>query len=215
MFKSIGTQMVDATIKQQLQKGLGAIGQKLGIKPPGAKRDGQTVPGAILVQDVGKTAPAADNGAGAAAGALGKLGDIFSGSQGGGIFNALAKGGMNLLKGLFGGGGDGLTPNVTSAISFGGMLAGGGDVTADKAYIVGDDGPEILRKTTGTVASNSQSKKLMTKSGGDHYYAIDARGTDPVLTEQRTRAAIMAAHNSAIGTSVQVQAEHMKRMPQR
>ena len=215
MFKSIGTQMVDATIKQQLQKGLGAIGQKLGIKPPGAKRDGQTVPGAILVQDVGKTAPAADVGAGAAADALGKLGDIFSGSQGGGIFNALAKGGMNLLKGLFGGGGDGLTPSVTSAISFGGMLAGGGDVTADKAYIVGDDGPEILRKTTGTVASNSQSKKLMTKTGGDHYYAIDARGTDPVLTEQRTRAAIMAAHNSAVGTSVQVQAEHMKRMPQR
>jgi len=47
------------------------------------------------------------------------------------------------------------------------------------------------------------------------YYAIDARGTDPVLTEQRTKAAILAAHNSAVGTSVQAHAEQMKRMPQR
>ena len=52
-------------------------------------------------------------------------------------------------------------------------------------------------------------------SGGNHYYSIDARGTDPVLTEQRTRVAIMAAHNSAVGTGFRVQQEHLKRTPQR
>ena len=38
-------------------------------------------------------------------------------------------------------------------------------------------------------------------------------GTDPVLTEQRTRAAIMAAHNAAVGTAVAATARHVKRMP--
>ena len=44
---------------------------------------------------------------------------------------------------------------------------------------------------------------------------IDARGTDPVLTEQRTRAAIIGAHNSAVGTSVTVTSENLKRSPRR
>ena len=56
---------------------------------------------------------------------------------------------------------------------------------------------------------------MLEGQASNHYYAIDARGTDPVLTEQRTKAAILAAHNSAVGTSVQAHAEQMKRMPQR
>jgi hypothetical protein len=46
-------------------------------------------------------------------------------------------------------------------------MAGGGNVSADQAYIVGDDGPEILKGTSGTILSNSASRKLV-GSGGDH-----------------------------------------------
>ncbi len=51
-------------------------------------------------------------------------------------------------------------------------------------------------------------------SDGNHYYSIDARGTDPALTEKRTRAAIISAHNSAVGTTVAVASENLKRSPQ-
>ena len=51
--------------------------------------------------------------------------------------------------------------------------------------------------------------------GSNNYYTIDARGTDPVLTEMRVRQAIIAAHDSAISTSVQANAEFAKRTPQR
>ena len=93
-------------------------------------------------------------------------------------------------------------------------MAGGGNVSADQAYVVGDDGPEILHSTSGTIMKNSSARKLV-GGGGDHYYSIDARGTDPALTEQRTRDAIIAAHNSAVGNAVAVTAERVKRTPAR
>ena len=65
------------------------------------------------------------------------------------------------------------------------------------------------------MAAFGASRRMLEGQASNHYYAIDARGTDPVLTEQRTKAAILAAHNSAVGTSVQAHAEQMKRMPQR
>jgi hypothetical protein len=81
---------------------------------------------------------------------------------------------------------------------------------------VNERGTEILMGASGTVLSNSQSRKMLDGAGGgNHYYSIDARGTDPVLTEQRTRAAIMAAHNSTIGNSVAVTFERLKRTPGR
>ena len=82
-----------------------------------------------------------------------------------------------------------------------------------RSYLVGENGPEIRRGNR--ISSNSASRRMLEGNASNHYYTIDARGTDPVLTEQRTRAAIAAAHNSSIGTSVQVQQEHMKRTPQR
>jgi hypothetical protein len=98
--------------------------------------------------------------------------------------------------------------SVTSSITYGGERAAGGPVTHDKAYLVNERGTEILKGASGTVLSNSQSRKMLEgASGGNHYYSIDARGTDPVLTKQRARVAIMAAHNSAVGTGFQVQQE--------
>jgi len=216
MFKDIGQQMVQSTVKSNLQKGLAAfgnspLGKKLGLAGLGNKKDGQTVSSALFVQVVGGTAAPGGTGAGPAA-ALGQPGSMV-GSQGSGVsglFSKALKFLGPLLGGLGGGGGDGLTPSVTSSFT---PLAGGGDMSADKAYVVGEKGPEILRKTSGTITSNAQSRKLLSQSGGNHYYSIDARGTDPVLTEQRTRMAIMAAHNSAVSTGVQVQQEHLKRTP--
>lgn len=123
---------------------------------------------------------------------------------------------LGSLVGLKTGGGSGSTESVTSSISYGGARATGGPVTPDKAYLVNERGTEILMGASGTVLSNSQSRRMLGgMSGGNHYYSIDARGTDPALTEQRTRAAIISAHNSAVGTSVAVTSENLKRSPQR
>jgi hypothetical protein len=117
-----------------------------------------------------------------------------------------------LLQGLFHGG-SGVSTSVDESISFGGALAGGGDMSADKAYIAGEDGPEIIHGINATVMSNAASRKLV--GGGDHYYTIDARGTDPALTEQRVRDAIISSHNSAVGTAVAATADNVRRNPKR
>jgi len=111
---------------------------------------------------------------------------------------------VKLLGSLFGGAG---------GLGLAGALAGGGDMTPGAAYLVGENGPEIRRGNT--ISSNSASRRMLEGNASNHYYTIDARGTDPVLTEQRTRQAIIAAHNSAVTKSIQVQQEHLKRTPQR
>jgi hypothetical protein len=55
------------------------------------------------------------------------------------------------------------------------------------ASLVTERGTEILMRASGTVLSNSQSREMLDGGGGgNHFYFIDARGTDGVLTEQRT-----------------------------
>lgn len=102
--------------------------------------------------------------------------------------------------------------------SFSGLIphAEGGAVSPGNAYLVGERGPEILTGASGNITSNVASRRMLGNSTGNTlYYSIDARGTDPVLTEQRTRAALIAVHSSAISNSVQVNAERIKRTPQR
>ena len=211
MFKDIGKQMLNSTLKQGMQQGLGAVGKAMGInlagKPDGTKGNPMWVK---LAQDAGlnlggaaSDAPdssTADPTAGAGAGS-----GLFAGLLG------KAAGFLGpLMKGLLGGGGGGLGG------LFGGLagaFAGGGDMEVGKSYLVGENGPEIRRGNR--ITSNSASRRMLEGQASNHYYTIDARGTDPVLTEQRTRAAIAASHSSAIGTSVQAQQEHIKRTPQR
>ena len=51
MFQDIGKQVLNSSIKQGLQKGLGALGAKLGIGLPKLQRlDGQTESGALWVR---------------------------------------------------------------------------------------------------------------------------------------------------------------------
>jgi hypothetical protein len=100
--------------------------------------------------------------------------------------------------------------------SFGGLIphADGGSVSPGSAYLVGERGPEILTGASGNITSNVASRRMLGGSTGNTlYYSIDARGTDPVLTEQRTKAALIAVHSSAISNAVQVNAERIKRTP--
>jgi len=270
MLKDIGKQMINASIKQALAKGIGAIGKALGIKMPGVPdgtkenpwyvklsdgledKGGKGPLGAIFDglknklkkilglggdedkgptgDDKGPGGVLADEAVGVAGDALGVDFKNFFGTTAkrDGQTEATAywvkvtekKTGKEAitgaLMGLLGGGGEGggggeAAGAATSTISY---MAKGGFVSPDKAYIVGESGPEILRGASGRISSNAQSKRMLGGSASSHHYVIDARGTDPVLTEQRTKAAIIAAHNSAIGTGFQVGQEHLKRTPQ-
>jgi hypothetical protein len=220
MFQNIGKQVLNSTIRQGLQKGLGALGAKLGIGVSKIQRlDGQTETGALWVRLAAR--PGGDSDSAKAAAALipglrtdptatpqqsTEAGDIL------GILGSL----LGSLVGASAGGGSGGGESVTSSISYGGARATGGPVTPDKAYLVNERGTEILMGASGTVLSNSQSRKMLEgASGGNHYYSIDARGTDPALTEMRVQQAIRAAHDNSITTSVQASAEQTKRTVRR
>jgi hypothetical protein len=210
MFEGIGKQMLTSTMKQGMQTGLGALGKSMGINLGGAlggKPDG-TKGNPLWV----KMAKDAGIDLGGAASDASSDDPGAPGASGGGLFAGIlgkAAGFLGpLLKGLLGGGGGG---GGLAGLSLAGAFAGGGDMSPDKAYLVGENGPEIRRGNR--ISSNSASRRMLEGNASNHYYTIDARGTDPVLTEQRTRAAIIAAHNSAVGKAVQVQQEHLKRNP--
>ena len=207
MFKSIGTSMIESSIKSGIQKGLGELAKIILPKkklPP--RQDGQTEKGAIWVQiaqpqntdDPGDNPPAATKPS------------VPAPSVGGAIGAAL----LGLLFGALTGkpSGGGSSPTFTTDSTFTPDTMGyGGDVTADRSYIVGDDGPEILTRTTGKVMSNMKSRQLV--GGGGNVYNIDARGGDPVLTPLNVKRAIEATHKSAVETGLRASDEQSKRMP--
>ena len=222
MFRDIGKQMVKSTIQKGLQTALGKIGEKLGISMPGTKPDGSSAGMALWVR-MADAAGLSDMFKRKGGGEMTEAHDLFSGQkpaaagkQGGGLMSAIIGALIGAALGKASGGGKGGGgERVTSTISFGGERADGGPVSPDRAYLIGERGPEILMGASGNIASASASQRMLGGGGSTHYYTIDARGTDPVLTEQRTREAIIAAHNSAISNSVQVNNERMMRTPQR
>ena len=120
----------------------------------------------------------------------------------------------SIFKSLLGGGsggGGGLTGGFGGIIKnlFGGFRADGGSVDPGHAFVVGERGPEIFTPPSG--GSIVPNHKL---GGGQAYYTIDARGTDPVAVEQRVKASLKAVHSSAVQKSFQAQQERTKRTPQ-
>lgn len=91
--------------------------------------------------------------------------------------------------------------------------AAGGDVSPGQAYMVGERGPEAFMPAGQT--AQEQASRRTPGSGGTAYYSIDARGTDPVLTEQRVKASLIAVHGSAVSTAIQGVNERTKRTPAR
>jgi hypothetical protein len=208
MFQEIGKQMLNSSIKQGLQRGLGALGATLGINLGGiTKPDGSSEPLALwvrLAKSSGSPAAVSPVGAGSPAG----IGAVFGGSAGGMIFNAVGS-----ATGLFAGGagGGGLIPSVSSSIMY---RAGGGAVSPDTAYLVGETGPEILYGASGNIASNSASRRMLGAGGSNFSYTIDARGsTDPLMTAANVRRAIVAAHQDGVATSVQAVQDRARRIP--
>jgi hypothetical protein len=198
--------MLQATIKGGLQKGLGALGKLFGVDVGKGKPDFTAGnPGHVVVDRTAfsNSIPGIFGGTG---GGGKKLGGIFgSGDQGGGVFSFLSK----LLGGGGGGGGIG-----SMDLSMATGLAEGGPVIPGAAYMVGEHGPERFTSgTPGQISSNAASRRMLSGGGDNHFYSIDARGTDPVLTEMRVKAAINAARTSAITTSVLAQHDQIRRMP--
>lgn len=233
MFQDIGKQMVKLSLQAAMQKGLAALG--VGTKPdgtPGNPLNVHIISAAKGLADilgggeqdmhgmrpgVGAEEGDEDKTTGVS-GILDKLKTSMSGiwskiSGGlgsllghiGGIFGKIAGG----LSGGFGG-------IFTSLL--GGLIphAEGGSVSPSNAYLVGERGPEVLTGMSGNITSNAAARRVFGASTGPTlFYSIDARGTDPAQTEQRTRTALLAVHNSSVTNAVQVQADRMKRVPQR
>jgi len=203
MFKDIGKEMLDSSLKSGMQRGLGALA-KSGVLGKGMSGIlGDAVAGKA---DGSKNSPfyvkMADGGFGSGPG--GDVGNLGEGSGGGDGDDDSGSGGGGLNK-LFAGLLGSLIPH-----------ASGGAMSPDSAYLVGEQGPEIMSGASGNITSNAGSQRMLSEStGAAAYYTIDARGTDPALTEQRTRQAIIAAHGSAINRSLQAGAEHDKRVPAR
>ncbi len=222
MFQSLGESMLKESFKSLAQTGLGKLGKVIGGPLGGVlgkvagvgKADGSSGnPYHTKVADGNPDGSmmnpfyviAMSNGTGAQGG---------SGSGvGGGLLSALFGAAIAGAGGSGGGGSSGGGESVTSSISFPGR-AGGGSVSPDQAYIVGENGPEILAGASGRILSNSESMK----SSSAPLFTIghiDARGGDPVLTRQNVHAAITAAHESAIANSVRVNSDRMRRTPPR
>jgi hypothetical protein len=133
----------------------------------GSKPDGSTASRALFVQFAGS--PLAVAGAGIGSLPLGNLGGIAgllnsgssSSSSGSGVLGSIGQG----IAGVFG--------KIGSF--FGGFLAGGGDVTPGKAYIVGEKPPELfVPRSAGTVVSsvpNGGDTKIV-NVGGVHFHGV-------------------------------------------
>ncbi|HYW41243.1 MAG TPA: hypothetical protein VE959_00210 [Bryobacteraceae bacterium] len=187
MFQELGQQTVTSTVKTGLEKGLGAIGAKLGIQVPQGKPDGTAAkPYHVIVDGQGGGRPGQAGVPGAGAGsAAGGVGGALAGAAGG-IFG--------FLKKLFSGGGEAAGGEaVTSSISY---LAGGGPLSASDAYIVGENGPELLTRTSGYITNNAELWRSM--GGGGHTFVshVDARGAE-IGVEHRVYRAMARAHQAA------------------
>jgi hypothetical protein len=139
-----------------------------------------------------------------------------AGTGGGGFLSSLKSIFGSLMAGGGSGGAGGGMSGILSSLVGLIPLASGGPMTPSSAYLVGEKGPEIMTGVSANITSNANSMRALSSSTGPtHYYSIDARGTDPAQTESRVRRAILESHNSAVATSIQGNAERLKRVPQR
>lgn len=175
-------------VKSSLQRGEGMLTKLLGLGGAGA-HDGSSPSSPLYVSVV-------DSGSGGG-----------EGGQGGILSQFLHMGGET------GGDEEAMSSFDLSDLSDMGMaapaMAAGGDVAPGSAYLVGESGPEIFKPSGGgTIIPHNAI--------GGTTINVDARWSgDPNMTTSRVRQAIIAAHNSAVGTSLQAGGEQAKRMPQR
>lgn len=199
LFQSIGESLISAVIKQGIQAGIKAIGntsigRRLGIGGRANPTGSQTDP--IWTKRDGPLGTEAD-----------PIWVMMA--------NGYAPAVIPAIPGVIGSGVSVPTlPIPAGNFGLSGARASGGDIDSSGAYLVGENGPEILAGVNGRVFSNSQSQNMLGGSGHTYNLAIDARGADEAAIYRRVYSAVVAAHKSAVGTAVQVNTERMKRTPQ-
>lgn len=188
-FQDVGGSMAQSGIKSLLQTGLGKLG--IGGKPDGSSGN------PLWVRMAGMPALAAAGGGGIAGGAKG----IFS-----------------TIKHMFGFGGGPQAGDVSPAeganpLDWGGFMADGGPVSPSSAYIVGENGPEILAGASGRVISNGEAARVAFGGGGVTFTNhIDARGAD-LGAYNRIQRGVEISSRAAAATAIQGMAERAKRVP--
>lgn len=214
-FQSVGGETVQSSLKSLMQKGLGKLG---------AKMDGSSPSSAFWVRwqaaHGGGAGPLGSSTAGGAPGsgaAGGKWGSVFGGSAGGGIFNFLGK----LMRGPGSGSGLAGMPDTGGPMEgladmlpdFGGFMADGGPVSPSSAYVVGENGPEVLTGASGRIASNAEMTRTFGGAGGTtNHYHVDARGAD-LGAHNRIMRALEATHKASVEASVRAVHERSFRNP--
>lgn len=87
-----------------------------------------------------------------------------------------------LINGIFGLTG---TNALGAAWSFGGAKAGGGPVSSDSSYLVGENGPELFTPgSSGTITPNDKLSSVTGGGGPNVVYNIDARGADVAAVQR-------------------------------
>jgi hypothetical protein len=98
---------------------------------------------------------------------------------------------LGIFGAAFGGGGSGGniagyfgSSGYTNTLAFGGARAGGGPVSSSKAYLVGENGPEMfVPSSSGQIVSNQNMQGM-----GGNVFNIDARGAQAGVGEEIKRA---------------------------
>jgi uncharacterized membrane protein len=90
--------------------------------------------------------------------------------------------------------------------------ASGGPIAAGSAYLTGEYGPEVITGMSGYVHNASKSRLMLSSSAGDqHFYTIDARGTDPGLVAMHVSRAIQESQHSTVATSIRANQDRNRR----
>jgi hypothetical protein len=196
MFEGLGEGMVKDSVKSAMHSGLGAIGGALGIHGNGNPTGKVGDPFHVIVAGGAVARP---GGAAVPLAAGNNSGGI------GGFFKALFGGKSPNAAGSVAGADSGATD---TASWFGGMMAEGGSVDPGKIYGIAEAGEAewFTPRTSGTV---TPAHKM---GGSEIHINVDARGAD-IGVEGRVRSLLAGAHNSAVVTAIQTNAERAKRTP--
>jgi hypothetical protein len=99
------------------------------------------------------------------------------------------------------------------SIDWGGFMADGGLVSPTAAYIVGENGPEILTGASGRIASNSEMSRTFGGGGGvTQHIEIDARGAD-LGAHNRIMRGMEISHRRTVDAAVRAMHERSFRTP--
>lgn len=200
-----------------------AMPHMFGSRSAADRAEENSAPGALR----GGQIPTGDGGAGkqvsAQGGVLGMiLKTLKSGAQSSEGSGAISGGGSGSLDmgswDLMAGGGADTASSVSDAadaFEWGGFMAQGGTTSPAHAYIVGEEGPEILAGFSGRVLSHTTATRTFGGGGGGQTINhIDARGADLGAYNRIARGMEMSSRSSA-AAGVQATHERTKRVPKR